>query len=135
MRNITALVVHHSASSSKTTTVEKITSWHKQRGFTTIGYHYVILHDGTVKKGRPDSMVGAHVSGKNSNSIGICVAGNFEEENPTEAQAASLRALLVELQKECVGAKVTWHREQAATLCPGKNLIQLLTDWRAVGVI
>ena len=135
MRKINTLAVHHSASPSNTTTVEKITAWHKQRGFTTIGYHYVILHDGTVKKGRPDSMVGAHISGKNSNSIGICVAGNFEEENPTEAQAASLRALLVELQKTYPEAKVTWHREQAATLCPGKNLIQLLTDWRAVGII
>lgn len=40
-----------------------------------IGYHYVIRRDGSIEKGRPDDMVGAHTSGQNANSLGICYEG------------------------------------------------------------
>ena len=29
--------------------VDKVTQWHKNRGFDTIGYHYLIKRDGTLQ--------------------------------------------------------------------------------------
>lgn len=55
--------------------VETITKWHIERGFATIGYHFLITKDGRVHKGRDIDAVGAHAKGYNSHSIGICLTG------------------------------------------------------------
>ena len=76
MRNINFIVWHCSASpNAKPLTREQLVAEHKARGFRTIGYHYVIEPDGKVILGRPESEVGAHVEGHNSDSIGICMIG------------------------------------------------------------
>lgn len=70
------LVVHCSDSpQGRGDDAETIHQWHLQRGFDGIGYHYVILEDGTVQKGRPEYWVGAHARGYNE-SLGICLIGN-----------------------------------------------------------
>ena len=51
MRKIDAIVVHHTASSGALTDITKVISWHKQRGFSTIGYHFFINWDGSVETG------------------------------------------------------------------------------------
>ena len=54
MREIKSIILHCSATpEGKDFTVTDITRWHKERGFRTIGYHYVVYRDGTVHKGRP----------------------------------------------------------------------------------
>ena len=50
---------------------DKITEWHKDRGFDTIGYHFVIRRDGTIETGRDINMVGAHAVAVNGTSIGV----------------------------------------------------------------
>ena len=55
--------------------VEKVTSWHKNRGFDTIGYHYLIKRDGTLQVGRDEDVVGAHAVAVNGTSIGIALVG------------------------------------------------------------
>ena len=40
--------------------VEKVTQWNKDRGFDTIGYHYLIKRDGTLQTGRDEDVTGAH---------------------------------------------------------------------------
>lgn len=45
------------------------------RGFSDIGYHYVIDLDGTIEPGRAEGVVGAHCENHNHNSIGICMIG------------------------------------------------------------
>ena len=65
---------------------QTIHRWHKERGFDGIGYHYVILEDGTVENGRPEFWSGAHAKGHND-AIGICFIG---DEDFTEAQFQSL---------------------------------------------
>lgn len=47
----------------------------KGKGWTDIGYHYVIRKSGMVDKGRPLDKQGAHVRGHNGDSIGICWVG------------------------------------------------------------
>lgn len=112
------LVVHCSASRPKNPTdISTITRDHKLRGFTTVGYHYVILRDGVVQKGRPDGEVGAHVVGKNTGSLGICLVGGLNdttgkpENNFTEKQFEALRVLLQILTKQHPKAKVVGHRD------------------------
>jgi len=127
-RNIEKVIVHHSASGSAVTTVEKIDRWHKDRGWSGIGYHYVIYPDGSVNKGRHINKTGAHCRGHNTGSIGICVAGNFEIEPVTDTQKAGLFDLIEELLEKY---QLSWfdvygHRELGNSLCPGEALFKEL---------
>lgn len=55
--------------------VKDIRSWHLQRGWSDVGYHFVIRRDGRIEKGRDLKTQGAHVKGHNSDSIGVCWVG------------------------------------------------------------
>ena len=79
MRTITLIIIHCSAVRPyQTSTAAQIDSWHRARGWNGIGYHYVILRDGTVQPGRPEDAVGAHCVGHNAHSIGICYEGGLD---------------------------------------------------------
>lgn len=128
MTKITHLVVHYSASyADQNLTVKDIDRMHRDRGWQMVGYHYVIRRDGTVERGRPDSMVGAHVGGQNTGKLGICWIGGLDRatgpnkgvDNRTEVQTTALIALIRELLKKYPGAKVVGHRDLAPTQCPG----------------
>lgn len=98
MRKIDFIGVHCSASDLVIhDNIESIRMWHIARGFTDIGYNFVILKNGTICKGRPIEQIPAHIYGHNKNSIGICLTGNliFSKE-----QFDSLRSLLIELLSE-----------------------------------
>jgi len=117
------LVVHCSASRPKNhTDITTITKDHKLRGFATVGYHYVILRDGTIQKGRPDDEVGAHVSGKNTGSLGICLVGGLNditgkpENNYTDKQLAALSGLLFKLTVAHPQAIILGHRDLSPDL-------------------
>jgi N-acetylmuramoyl-L-alanine amidase len=95
-----------------------------------IGYHYVILPDGTVQKGRPDHCIGCHAPHYN-NWLGICVVGSFDPSEhhhwkpsrPTAAQIASLVALCERLMSEYHFSydHVLRHRDTKQTWCPGRR--------------
>ena len=92
MRKIKKIVIHCSDSQdSLDITSKDIKSWHLQRGFTDIGYHYVIRRSGVVERGRGDDEIGAHVKGHNSDSIGICWVGR---KDISPEQLKSLKALV-----------------------------------------
>jgi len=117
------LVVHCSATRPKTfVDASVIERMHRERGFLKIGYHYVILRDGSIQKGRKDSEVGAHVAGNNTGSLGICLVGGLNdttgktENNFTEQQFAALSALLFKLSLEHPTAKVLGHRDLSPDL-------------------
>ena len=53
MRNINEIIIHCTATpEGRHVTVADIDSWHRARGFASIGYHYVIYLDGSVHAGR-----------------------------------------------------------------------------------
>lgn len=84
-----AIVVHCSASpEDKDIGAAEINEWHIARGFRKIGYHYVIRRDGTVELGRPEAEVGAHCAdgGMNSKTIGVCLVGGTDADNPQRAE-------------------------------------------------
>lgn len=136
MRLINKIYLHHSASGTDTT-LEDIITWHKARGWRTVGYHYVITWDGKIHVGRPEATVGAHVKGDNANSIGICLAGNAETLPMSVEQAESVSVLLEHLvdKHDLKRSDVYGHREHkgAATLCPGKYNMEWLERWRRSG--
>ena len=124
MREITKIIVHCSATKEgKAFNVADITRWHKDRGFATIGYHYVVLLDGTIQQGRAEMVMGAHCKGYNANSIGICYIGGLDEngnskDTRTPEQKKSLLELLKRLKKDYPNATIHGHREFANKDCP-----------------
>lgn len=101
--------------------VAEIDRWHRQRGFETVGYHYVIRRDGTLQRGRRESEIGAHVKGHNSRSIGICLVGGVNadkrpENNFTALQFDTLRRLLAVLKKRYSQARILGHRDLSPDL-------------------
>ena len=124
MRNINKIIVHCSATKEgKAFNVADITRWHKDRGFATIGYHYVVLLDGTIQQGRAEMTMGAHCKGHNANSIGICYIGGLDangksKDTRTPEQKESLLILLKELKKKYPKATIHGHREFANKDCP-----------------
>lgn len=134
MRQISEIIVHCSATKPEwmadrptSEKVEEIRRWHLDRGWRDIGYHVVIDRDGTIADGRPIAQSGAHVRGRNANSIGICLIGghgsdanDLPSEHFTAAQLSALRAHIDYLRAHHHGIKkVSGHNEYAAKACPG----------------
>lgn len=123
-RRIDYIAVHCTATpEGRDLTVEQIRKQHKAQGWSDVGYHYIIYRDGTVHLGRDVDISGAHVSGYNANSIGIAYVGGLEnrpgmaysrlkaKDTRTEAQKASLMALLMDLRKFYPKAVIQGHRD------------------------
>lgn len=124
-RNINEIIVHCSATAEgKDFTTAQIKQWHLARGFSDIGYHWVIYRDGSVHPGRDESKIGAHCTGHNSHSIGVCYIGGCASDGKTpkdtrtDAQKAALVKLLKELKTRYPKATIHGHREYANKACP-----------------
>ena len=124
MREISEIIVHCTATrASQKVTVADVTRWHKQRGFATIGYHYLVDQAGNVFPGRPEATPGAHCLGHNAKSIGIAYCGGLDAsgkpaDTRTEPQKAALLGLLTELKQKYPSASIHGHRDFAQKACP-----------------
>lgn len=117
------IVVHHSAS-APSTTVQTIHQWHLNKGWSGIGYHFVIHADGAIYEGRPIQKQGAHAyqdtkHEANTDGIGICLCGNFMSALPTDAQIKSLVWLIGYIHGIYQDIPVIGHKDVMATSCPG----------------
>ena len=124
-RTIKELIVHCSATpEGKDYSVDTIRQWHLQRGFSDIGYHYVIYRDGSIHIGRDESIIGAHCTGHNTNSIGVCYIGGCASDGKTHKdtrtieQKQSLVKLLKELKTKYPQASIHGHRDFSSKACP-----------------
>ncbi len=111
------VILHHAEASSAT--VWDINDWHLSNGWVGIGYHYYIRKDGSIYRGRPEWAVGAHATGHNDRSIGICCEGAYMTETMPAAQLASLKALLRDIMGRYGTLALKRHRDVNATSCPG----------------
>jgi len=116
MRAIDKIVIHCADTpANKYFDINDVRKWHTDpkpggRGWKDVGYHYVILLDGTVQKGREDKVVGAHVGGHNSESIGICyIGGGGGFDTRTTKQKVALIYLIGTLKRLHKKAKVWGH--------------------------
>lgn len=125
MRKIDELIWHCTATpEGREVSVAEITKWHKQRGWKTIGYHKVVHLDGSVSNGRPESEVGAHVSGHNTGTIGYVYVGGVMKDGKTakDTRTPAQKTTMVRLTKEAIAKyklkRVTGHHDYAAKDCP-----------------
>jgi N-acetylmuramoyl-L-alanine amidase len=126
------IILHHSATKDSGTV-----SWNAIRRYHVneccwgdIGYHFgieFITDPGDPKgsyeilMGRAPNQVGAHATGENSASIGICFVGNFDEAPPPVAQwEAGLKLVRWLLWEFGIPkSQVFGHRTFAHKTCPG----------------
>ncbi|MFP4046872.1 MAG: N-acetylmuramoyl-L-alanine amidase [Bacteroidales bacterium] len=122
------IILHCSASSFGNAAL--IAKWHVQeRGWSGIGYHYVILNgwltsnlynpffNGHIETGRPldddpvvkNSEQGAHVRGHNYNSVGICLIGNSG--NFTDEQLNSSLELVQRMERQFNTIQICQHSD------------------------
>lgn len=115
--------------------VREIRRWHVQEnGWRNIGYHFLIDRDGKVFCGRKLTEIGAHVAGRNSGTIGICLIGGFGsnerdrfEQHFTEAQRTSLKLLVADLNTKTDLRTISGHNQYARKACPGFQVRR--EDW------
>lgn len=103
--------------------VHEIDRWHKQRGWSGIGYHWVIKRDGTIEDGRPVNKVGAHVKGYNTGSLGLCMVGGVNNDgdadnNFTVRQWHSLELMARGIKAMIPHITIHGHNEYANKACP-----------------
>ena len=116
-RRIDLIVIHCSATrATQRYTVDDCRRDHRARGFADIGYHYYITRDGVVHAGRALYQVGAHATGYNQHSIGICYEGGLDIrgrpcDTRTPEQKKTLCKLIERLREDYPEAKVVGHRD------------------------
>lgn len=100
-------------------------------GWNAIGYHLIVMPDGSVWEGRPLNAIGAHVAKKNTGRIGILFYGSFDLEAPTAHQLITLYELESWLRNELNITRLDTHGEVSPTKCPGKHLQTAVENMRA----
>ncbi|MGH2727351.1 MAG: peptidoglycan recognition protein family protein, partial [Actinomycetota bacterium] len=153
--------VHHTAgtnsysASESPAIVRSIYAFHvKNRGWSDIGYNFLVDRYGQIFEGRYGGMtepvIGAHVKGFNTGSTGISLMGTFTSASPTSSMNSSLKKLLAwKLDVHHappvgtvvmtsggaplypVGTKksfnrISGHRDGQQTSCPGWQAYKLL---------
>lgn len=135
IREINLIVVHCSATHPHLDIgAKEIRQWHTEKGWSDIGYHYVITRNGNLDLGRPLESAGAHVKGYNDNSIGICLVGGVNDAmepsaNFTLNQYVALERLIIDLKAQFPFATICGHRDlDKGKACPSFDVNQLLSD-------
>lgn len=123
---IQKIIIHHSAMDPKLP-IRHIADYHTKpepqgRGWPGIGYHFVITQDGTVYRTNPVDRISYHVSGHNTNSIGICMHNTLQHYPPPRRQLYATRALIRKLRRDHPTIQETpiFHNELSSTECPGR---------------
>lgn len=139
------IIIHTAAFKGNNCDANMIDQWHRARGWSEIGYHFVILNnkhdskpDGLLEEGRPVTRSGAHARGLNDRAIGICCIGHGDREDFTTAQYKTLSDILYKLMKQysIPVENVIGHRElnslieqgllsqtyRTSKSCPGKKV-------------
>ena len=119
------LIIHCSATrSDRPFSVESLIATGNAR-FGQPSYHYYIRRNGVIVPILPENVRGAHARNYNSCSLGICYEGGLDAsghatDTRTEAQKASMFALLKELTAEYPEARIIGHCElpHVAKACP-----------------
>lgn len=145
MSEIKKIVIHCSDSPDHLDIgVREIRAWHvKDRGWSDIGYHYVIRLDGTIEIGRKhngDSVlegaeIGAHVKGENSDSLAICWVGRDKIKRRQLASLQILTLYLLSVHRLPVAAVYGHYEFNHLKTCPNINMEEFRTKIDATNTV
>lgn len=123
VRQKTKYIVLHTLAFKGSAGVKEVRRWHLERGWSDIGYHYIIRRNGMIEEGRPEWASGAHAKGLNSFSVGVAFEGHGDYQPFNQKQLASWAILYNELRERynIPPENVLGHREVPGTkkTCPG----------------
>ena len=119
MRLINKIIIHCSDSDNpKHNDISVIDDWHKERGWSGVGYHYFITNEGYVQKGRKEADIGAHAKYHNASSIGICLAGRNEFSDAQYEACIQLVMRLMAKYPKIVMKNILAHNQVSNKTCP-----------------
>lgn len=129
-RPVDKIIIHCAATYPKQDIdAATIDRWHKELGWSGIGYHAVIKKDGTLECGRDIEVIGAHCVGYNTCSVGICLIGGLNEAGRacgvyTEPQMRTLAIVVRALMEhyKIDARRVYGHQDFANKACPCFNV-------------
>ena len=124
------LIIHCAATKpTQDIGVKEIDTWHRNKGWSEVGYHYVIRRNGKIEKGRPNGEIGAHATGFNQSSLGICLVGGINdtgkpESNYTPEQWRSLKELVrtLKVAYNIPTDNIIGHNQVSNKACPCFNV-------------
>jgi N-acetylmuramoyl-L-alanine amidase len=119
-----AIVIHCTATlAHQPWTRQGIKQMHLARGFSDIGYHYLIGLNGELWVGRkPDESIGAHVRGFNDDTLAIAYVGGLASSTakPTDTRTAgqelTMEAICRKMVKKYNGIPILGHRDLSPDL-------------------
>jgi len=135
-RKIDKLIIHCSATPPHLKVgAKEIDNWHKMRGWSGIGYHFVIRRNGEIEYGRSINKTGAHVKRHNRGSVGVCLVGGVNsdmdaEDNFTSKQWRRLEQFVRLFKTEYSKATVHGHNEFSSKACPSFDVQEWLIKER-----
>jgi N-acetylmuramoyl-L-alanine amidase len=124
VRKLDRIILHCTATpEGRHVSVDTIRVWHKARGWSDVGYHFIIYVDGSVHAGRAVEKTGAHVSGHNATTIGVVYVGGTDaagkaKDTMNAAQETAFVNLVKHLRDEYGPLTLHGHNEYAAKACP-----------------
>lgn len=113
-----------------------VNRWHTERGFKNgFGYHGLFMPDGMFYPGRPFTMIGAHVIGHNTGTLGFLLIESQQITHIADDPRAWFRPFQLDevgrfLRKIPGLEKVSGHNDYAPKLCPGFHV--KTGDWLAL---
>lgn len=137
------ITIHHTyqptaANYRGATSIRQIQNYHMDsNGWMDIGYHFLIgtypsSGETTIFQGRPETVVGAHTGGANTNNVGVNVVGDYTYE---KLHSNSYKALIHLLAWLCNHYGISpnniyRHMDFNATACPGNNIANIIEKIR-----
>ena len=125
MRKVDLVVVHCLATpEGRDVHINEVRRWHvEERGWSDVGYHWLVTLDGSIEKGRNETKSGAHAKGYNSTSIGVAYVGGVDanmkpKDTRTDAQKMALHCLIEDIRGRYPKAEVIGHRDVSSKDCP-----------------
>ncbi|XP_045208502.2 peptidoglycan-recognition protein SC2-like [Mercenaria mercenaria] len=131
--------IHHtespscSSQSECSTRVRGIQNYHMDsRGWSDIGYSFLVGEDGNVYEGRGWSHIGAHTAGYNSKAFAASMIGSYMTHLPNSKALTAVKNLIacgVQLGKIAGDYRLYGHRDAGQTDCPGDALYKEIQTW------
>jgi N-acetylmuramoyl-L-alanine amidase len=136
MRDLKRIILHCSATAEgKEISLETIRKWHVEgRGWSDVGYHFLIHLDGDIESARPLDKSGAHTRGHNGDSIGICYIGGVDADNNpkdtmNDCQEEAFRELVFSLRMVSdEDLTLHGHNEFSSKACPSFKVSEKFSD-------